>query len=236
MRIINIEVWRFFVFGFIIMLCGCGSEEISSENNNTEKTATKKHSSEDYSWMTMELPWQGTIDLPFVGNPHEKESELSPINLCKNSSFTVYVALGSVEYQVYNVVKISSDGRVIAAYKDPVDWFIYQREYMLNKKQLSGLLKVLMANNAGDLPASAISNSAESVLQGGFTLCSEGNVRRSYFSDSWLKQFKNIVDYVNDDILKYNPQRKNNGFVQTENSILQTDPEATKAVRGLIRG
>ena len=88
--------------------------------------------------------------MPFFGKGHRKESEAPEIKLNSGSDFIIYVALGSSEYMVYNVVAIRSDGEVIAAYKDPDSYRYYQRRFSISNEEVKMLRKVLLKNNAGE--------------------------------------------------------------------------------------
>ncbi len=223
-----------FLLVSVLLLSGCGGNDIvGSSSDDHQKIA----GSDGYSWMTMRLPWEGDFKMPFIDNGFTKESPAPDIDLKAVKEYTIYVTLGSTEYRVYNVVAIRSNGEAIAAYKDPQNYRYYQKKFELNSEQLQKLLKVLRKNNAGEMVASSISSdNAKPGIIGGFTLISGKKVRRSYFNDSWPKDFKNIVSFINEDILRYQPKLKDNGFSPVTDSILTVDPEATLAARGLIDG
>lgn len=221
------------ILGIPLMLCGCGGDEIVVSSNTDQN---KKDYKGGYTWMTMRLPWDDSFDMPFFGKGHRKESEAPEIKLNSGSDFIIYVALGSSEYMVYNVVAIRSDGEVIAAYKDPDSYRYYQRRFSISNEEVKMLRKVLLKNNAGKMLASSVDPEVNYGVQGGFTIKSSEKIRRSYFSNSWPKSFTNITEYINNKILKYNPEIKNNGFVEVRSSVITVDKEATFAVRGLING
>ncbi len=233
-KFLGVVLWRMCIFVSILTLSGCGGNDIVGK---TAETGQESSGEGRYSWMTLRLPWEGNFDMPFIGGGFTKESQAQQINLKTLKEYTIYVTLGSTEYRVYNVVAIRSNGEAIAAYKDPQNYRYYQKKFRLNSSQLQKLFKVLKKNNAGSMVASSVSeDNNKRGLIGGFTLVSGKKVRRSYFNDSWPKDFKNIVDFINESILCYQPDSKDNGFSLVTDSIITVDPEATLAARGLIDG
>lgn len=215
---------------FALMLGGCGGDNIVDNPAKKEQKATNNR----YTWMTINLPWDGSFHLPLINKTHDKTSEEPEINLDKNSSYTIYAALGSVDKRIYNVVAIKSNGNAIAAYKDPDTYKIYQKKFTLTPAELTGLTNTLIKNNAGKMLASSVDPEEKGGTQGGFTIISHQSVRRSYFSNSWPRPLQNIIKYINNDILRYSVNSQDNGFTQVNKSILTVDPEATFAIRGLL--
>ncbi len=233
LKVKSICLWcNIIILSGLLMLCGCGRDEIISNVN----TYNNKEYKGSYTWMTMRLPWEDSFEVPFFGKGYRKESEELEIKLNAKSNFIVYVTLGSTEYLVYNVVAIRSDGEVIAAYKDPDSYRYYQRKFKISNTKVNMLRNVLIKNNAGKMPASSVDPENSGGIQGGFTIKSAEKIRRTYLSNSWPNSFKNIAEYINNKILKYSPAIKNNGFVEVRNSIITVDQEATFAARGLING
>ena len=224
----------FLVFTVLFLVAGCSREEMLS--GSTESVGTQVKNSRN-TWMTMNIPWSGVLAKPFSWGEEVKESDKPEIKLDSKSEFIIYVTLGSSRYMIYNVVAIRSDGMVIAAYKDRGSYKYYQKKFRLSAGDIQKLRQILIKQHAGAMPASVISsdNSTQGV-QGGFTLKSAGKIRRSYFNNAWPGSFKNIVDYINTNILRYNPAAFDNGFMPVQKSILTVDPEATMAIRGLLNG
>ncbi len=217
-----------------ITIAGCGGDTVIDSSKNTQP---EQKSMDGYTWMTIRLPWEGSFNLPFIGSDtYKKDSEEPEINLDPSSPYTIYVTLGSIDRRIYNVVAIRSDGKAIAAYKDPSSYRVYQKKFELTKDELSSLTSILIKNKAGKLPASVVDPKEKGGVQGGFTIISHKAVRRSYFSNSWPSSFKNITEFINDKILRYSPSHKDNGFFEVKTSILTADPEATYAIRGLLKG
>ncbi len=217
----------------ISVVFGCGS---SNDVLTVQDQEEVRGAASGYSWMTMLLPWRGELKGGLFSKEHSKESEEPAVDISSSSGYTLYLALGSAEYRVYNVVEISSTGEMTAAYKDPNNYRYYQKKYKLSSQQLAGLREILIQNKAGAMLASSVNDEATGGVQGGFTLTVHNKTRRSYFSNSWPKQFRRIMDYVNDDILCFDPQKPDNGFVEVRESIITADPEATLAIRGLLKG
>lgn len=228
-------LWFLTVSG--LLFTGCGDVFSVGDSAKDEDSAQAENRDADYTWMTMNLPWKGLVAFSLFSPKQEKKSDEPEIQLTAQSSFIIYAALGSSRYRVYNVVAIRSDGRVIAAYKDRNSYRYYQKKFDVDTETIGRLRRVLQKNAAGGLPASIISteDNADSV-QGGFTIVAGGRVRRSYFSDYWPKSFQNILDYINSAVLQYDSRVENNGFVPVQKSIITVDPEATLAIRGLIKG
>ena len=233
-----IEYIRGVVLGVVFVGCllavGCVGEEVSLGDGDS---SGKESSPDRYTWMTMNIPWRGVFGKPFSWGKEVKESDKPEIELGNEDEFTVYVTLGSSKYMVYNVVSIRSDGMVIAAYKDQNSYQYYQKKFSLLPSAVQKFRQILQKNHAGAMPASVITTeNTPQEVQGGFTLESGGEIRRSYFNNAWPNSFKNIVNYINSNILCYNPIATENGFASVQKSILTVDPEATLAIRGLLNG
>lgn len=191
---------------------------------------------DEYVWMSLDLPWRIETTIPYLEGSHSKAHFEPSIYLEGNEPFTLYITLGSNEMRCYAVVGIKSSGAVIAAYKDPQTMRYYQRKFSITKQQVSALREVLNKNKAGSFAASYVDSKELSGTQGGFTLVAGGMTRRTFFSNDWPSSFRDITEYVCDHILQYKAIGGNYGYKEVSRSIMQVEPEATFAVRGLVQG
>lgn len=188
----------------------------------------------NYTWMSLYLPWRVETTLPGLGSWHSKPQPLPEVSLSPKMPFIIYIALGSNMYRSYAVVKIDSKGNVTAAYQDNKTLRTLERKFMISQEQVSALRQILSDNRAGRFAASYVDTKTQDGTQGGFTLLTKGSKRRTYMSNAWPGGFRDITEYVCDEILQFDPTKSNYGYVPKTRTIIQNDPEATMAIRGLI--
>ncbi len=200
------------------------------------KTVEKKLHDGKFGWMALYLPWQDGGGFDALRSYHTKESEERPVKLEQVRDYALYCALGSNWDSIYSVLRVDSTGAAVAAYQDYTSRQYFQKSFRLTPAQMEQLNRCLRENNIGALAESYADLKAEQGTQGGITLVAAGQTRRTYFSNAWPEPARNLFTYLNAEVLRFRPGANGSGFAPAARTILQTDPEATLAVRGLIRG
>ncbi len=188
----------------------------------------------NYTWMSLYLPWRVETSIPGLNGWYSKPQKLPKVYLTQTTPYVAYITLGSNARRSYAVVRIDHRGKIVAAYRDSSTLRYLQKSFDLTPEQTKAFTQLLINNNAGGFDASYVDTKSEGGTQGGFTLATKGSRRRTFMSNAWPGNYRDICNYICDEILKFDPTMSNYGFAPVRRSIVQTDPEATLAVRGLI--
>lgn len=223
-----------------LLASGCtaplsGNGEAGATTSGAGKAVGQELRDAKYSWMALYLPWQESgFDL--LRKYHTKEAEDAPLPPERLKDCTLYCTLGSNWDRVYATLRIDPTGAAVAAYQDYTSRRYFQRSFRLTPAQTQMLQRCLRENNIGALAESYVDLKTQEGTQGGITLVLGGQTRRTYCSNAWPAPAQALFTLLNNEVLRFRPGAGASGFAPVQQTILQTDPETTLAVRGLVRG